>query len=396
MKLLLVFGKSLREQVREFWILVMVVLMAPLFIGIYYLMVESEGEFSRVAVVNLRGESVASPDPGWDRVLADSLQESARLSGGMFRMLEADSREAGMALLREDRADVCIVLPANLDPVLRQAATGSPSFGEGATVTDRARLEILGDLANPAYIVGAVWAEEIATGVFFRAMGVSLPVEWTETPLGSSGSLDSFERYVPGLLILSVIMILFSASAALVREVEAGTMERLKISRLTTLDFLGGLSLLQLLLAVVSVGFALLTAMTLGYTLEPGRLGFLSGLVFLTALSMVGFSLLVGAMCRSVKEVAILGTFPLFLLMFFTGAAFPLGGQTLFHLGDYPVRFNHLLSPTFAVEALEAVLVRGKPAADCLPQVVGLLATSTVYFLAGGWAFQRRHMRARS
>ena len=38
---------------------------------------------------------------------------------------------------------------------------------------------------------------------------------------------SAFELYVPGLLILSIIMIIFSASAAIVREAENRTLERL-------------------------------------------------------------------------------------------------------------------------------------------------------------------------
>ena len=37
-----VFIKGIREQIREYWILVMTVLMAPLFIAIYFLMAETE------------------------------------------------------------------------------------------------------------------------------------------------------------------------------------------------------------------------------------------------------------------------------------------------------------------------------------------------------------------
>ena len=108
---------------------------------------------------------------------------------------------------------------------------------------------------------------------------------------------------------------------------------------------------------MLSLALALLTAMALGYTLLPGTLGFILLISLLTALSMVSFSLLVAAMCRSVKEVAIIGTFPLFLLMFFTGAAFRIRRGKLFSIGAYTLKLNDVLSPT--------------------------------------WAFRRRHMRAR-
>ena len=41
-----------------------------------------------------------------------------------------------------------------------------------------------------------------------------------ETALGSSGSVDDFNLIVPGILIISIIMLMFTASIAFVAEVE--------------------------------------------------------------------------------------------------------------------------------------------------------------------------------
>jgi len=239
-----------------------------------------------------------------------------------------------------------------------------------------------------------VWTEELVNGIVLDAAGIVLPVTWKETTLGHSGDRTEFELYVPGLLILAIIMIIFSASAAIVREPETRTLERLKISRLTAVEFLGGISLVQILIALLSLVFALGAAVAMGYTLLPGTLGFLLLIGLLTALSMISFSLIVAAMCRSIKEVAIIGTFPLFLLMFFTGAAFPISGGRLFTIGEFDVMANHILSPTWAVQALNKVLIVGLEPKDTVPEMITILGLTILYFILGTWAFRRRHMRA--
>jgi ABC-2 type transport system permease protein len=244
------------------------------------------------------------------------------------------------------------------------------------------------------YIVGAVWTEELINDYIRGALGLNLPFSWEETALGFSAERSEFELYVPGLLILSVIMIIFSASAAIVREPECGTLERLKISRLTSLEFLGGISLLQVLIAFFSLILALLTAMGLGYTLIPGSLGFILLISFLTSLSMISFSLIVAAMCRSIKEVAIIGTFPLFLLMFFTGAAFPVSGGKIFSVGDFDFMLNHILSPTWAIAALDKVLVSGLEVKETFPEIIAILVLTVLYGVLGNFTFRKRHMRA--
>jgi hypothetical protein len=151
----------------------------------------------------------------------------------------------------------------------------------------------------------------------------------------------------------------------------------------------------QIIIAFLSLVFALLTALGLGYTLIPGSLVFILLIAFLTALSMISFSLIVAAICRSIKEVAIIGTFPLFLLMFFTGAAFPISGGRLFSVGGIDFMLNHILSPTWAIDALNKVLVSGLKIRDAIPEMVAILVLTMLYGFLGIWAFKKRHMSAR-
>lgn len=383
-----VFIKGIREQVREYWILVLTLLMAPLFIAIYFLMAETEDPVYDVILVN---QDRACEYRGEDFKLGDSIVNYASivaLAPGMemLKISSLESREAAVASLRNKKADVVVVLPDNL-------SASVAAYEESPDLTSR--IELIGDITQMEYIVGAVWAEELINRYIQDLAEIRMPVSWYETTLGFSGKRSSFELYVPGLLILSIIMIIFSASAAIVREPESRTLERLRVSRLTALEFLAGISLVQIIVAILSLLLALLTAMLLGYTLIPGTFWFILLISVLTALSMISFSLLVAAMCRSVKEVAIIGTFPLFLLMFFTGAAFPVSGGKLFTIGGYQVMLNDLLSPKFAIEALNMVLIRGLEVKDAIPEMIALVVLTIVYFATGTWAFMRRHMRAR-
>ncbi len=386
MRIFLVFQKGIREQIREYWILVLTVLMAPLFIAIYFLMAETEDPEYDVILVNLdRGADYK----GGLLNLGDSIVTYGKVLSEMEEMLNITalaSRDAAIEKLRNRKADVVVVLPVELSAsVAASSALSSPP----------SRIELVGDVTQMEYIIGAVWAEELINRYILDVAEIRMPVTWSETTLGFSGARSYFELYLPGLLILSIIMIIFSASSAMVRESESGTLDRLRISRLTTLEFLGGISLVQILVALFSLLLALLTALALGYTLIPGTLGFILLVSILTALSMISFSLLVAAMCGSVKEVAIIGTFPLFLLMFFTGAAFPVTGGKLFTIGSYQVMLNDLLSPKFAIEALNKVLIRGQEVKDTIPELIALVVLTAVYTIVGSWAFRRRHMRAR-
>ena len=382
-----VFIKGMKEQIRDFWILAMTVIMAPLFIAIYFLMVETETPVYDILLVNQ--DSGIQLD-GKQVNLGDSLIFYGQLLTGasgvsMLQFRTEISREKAIEMLRQKQAEVVVVIPDNL--------TASVLDTSGVTSTT-AQVELVGDVTQMEYIIGAVWTEELINQFVLETAGIHLPISWKETTLGHSGQRSMFELYVPGLLILSIIMIIFSTSAAIVREPETRTLERLKISRLTSMEFLVGISLVQIIIAILSLALALVTAVVLGYTLIPGTLGFILLISFLTSLSMISFSLIVAAMCRSIKEVAIIGTFPLFLLMFFTGAAFPISGGKLFSIGEFEVMLNDILSPKFAVEALNKVLIRDMEIRDTIPEMMALMLLTLLYFIVGTMAFKKRHMRA--
>ncbi len=298
---------------------------------------------------------------------------------------EKNERLAGIELLQEGDADVMVVLPRKLTIKLM-----NPTYVDPMETI----LELVGDVTDMQYIIGAVWSEELINQFIREVSGISLPIGWKETTLGYSGQRTEFELYVPGIMILAVIMMIFSASAAIVREPEAKTLDRLKISNLTSLEFLGGISLIQVIIAIVSLLLTLLVALSIGYTLLPGTFWFILMVAFLTSLSMIAFSLIVAAICRSIKDVAIIGTFPLFILMFFTGAAFPISGGKLFTLAGITFYINDILSPTWAVDALNKVLIKGQEIRETIPDLAMILVLTLVYFIIGVWAFKQRHMRA--
>jgi ABC-2 type transport system permease protein len=386
MKWYWVFIKSLREQYRDYWILVLTIVFAPFFVFMYYLM--SETENPRYDVVFLNQDKTVlflNQHLNLGDTLVQYLQAYADSAKDVFvDFSRTENREAGISLLMKGSADVMVVLPENLTTSL-----ANPDYpGKAGAV------ELVGDITDMNYIVGAVWTEELVNRFILGVTGAGMPVEWKETSLGYSGKRSEFELYVPGLMIFAIIMMMFTASATIVREPEAGTLERLKISNLGALQYLAGISLVQLIIGIISLLLTLWTAEALGYKVIPGTLGFILLIGFLTSLSMISFSLIIASICRSIKDVAIIGTFPLMLMMFFSGAFFPLGGGKLFTLGPFTLHMNDLLSPTWAVDALNKVLVKGLEVRDTLPEMLAILVLTILYFIIGVWAFRQRHMKA--
>jgi hypothetical protein len=143
---------------------------------------------------------------------------------------------------------------------------------------------------------------------------------------------------------------------------------------------------------LISISLTLAIAVWLGFDIQAS-FGILLLIAVLTSISIIAFSVIIAAVTKTANEILIVGNFPLFLFMFFTGAAFPMKGKELFVLGDYPITLQGFMSETHAVSALKKVLILGMDVQDIIPEIAALIVLTILYFMIGIWAFQQKHMQ---
>jgi ABC-2 type transport system permease protein len=386
MKLISVIRKSAKEQTRQFWILFLTVSMAPFFVLVYYLINETSKPHYDVLVLN---QDAGMATTAGEFNYGDFLIEGIRVIKTddldiPLTVTIADSRSDAIEQVRNKEADALVILPEDFS---QRAQDLTESGGKTSL-----RIEFVGDLTNINYMVSAIWINEIINEYVHQATQVPRPVEIVETGLGVSGQIDDFDLYVPGILILSVIMLMFSATIAIVTEVENKTIIRLKLSELSALEYLSGVSFVQIWIGIVSVLLTLVVAVWLGFNFA-GSFALLIFIVVLTSISIIAFSLIIAAFTKSVNEVLVVGNFPLFLFMFFSGAAFPIRGTPLITLGGYPITVQGLMSATHSISAVNKVLIMDMGLRDILPELIALTTITALYFVIGVWAFRRRHMK---
>jgi len=187
------------------------------------------------------------------------------------------------------------------------------------------------------------------------------------------------------------MMLIFLAAMVVAREVESGTLRRLQITRMTSFDFLGGVTLAMLSLAVLSLLITILTAVWLGFR-SQGPLWAAVVVGTVASLSIIGAGLVVACFSRSVSQAFVIANFPLGLFMFFSGAIFPLPKVVLFQLAGHEVGLFDFLPPAHAVVALNKVLTLGAGLPEVAYELTALILLSILYFGVGVWLFQRLHM----
>ncbi len=378
MKILYIFWKSLKEQARDSVTLGLSLIIGSFFVLLYWLMIPSGSTTYGVMVQNL--------DTGPRGNEAVSLLETLSYPSGdpLLDVMIVDNQQRGEDLLKDRDAEVLLIIPEDFSNTLQAAVE--------EVIHTPAEVTLVGDLTNPYYAVGAVMAGSVIDEYVQIQTGEIRPIQFSEIALGASEGRSEFDLYIPGILIVSVVMLVFIVSMTITYEVEAGTLRRLQMTSMKASELLIGISLPTILLGILSLLLTLIVAIALGFTSQGSILAALL-IGGITAIAVVGIGLIVAAFSKSVSQAFIIANFPLIFFMFFSGAVFPIPRIILFQVAGINISLYDVLPPTHAVIALNKILTLGSGLSDVLYELVSLLVLSLLYYLVGIWLFQRRHLR---
>jgi ABC-2 type transport system permease protein len=385
MRLWSVFRKSAREQWRDPLTLSLVLIFAPLIVLLYRLFFPTGSTTYMVLVVNQDAGAQQATGQLWtagDELLAELKQVTYADGSPMLVVERVADRAEGEARIKNRGAQLLLIIGPEFSQALPAGA-----------VSDTTTVTYVGDLTQPYYAVAAVMVNSVFEAYVKTALGQPMPVRVTEEPLGASGARTEFENYVPGLLIFAVILLVFSAPMAVAREVEAGTLRRLQITRMRSFDFLGGVTLTQMIVGVIALLLAV--ALLLGFR-SQGLLWAAIVIGAIASLSVIGVGLIVACFSRTVTQAFLLANFPLAFFMFFSGAMFPVPRLTVFSIGGQSVALFDILPTSHAIIALQKIFVLGAGVSDVAYELIALTVLSGLYFAIGVWPFKRTQLRAAS
>ena len=387
MRIWSVLRKCAREQKRDLWILGLSLAFAPLFVFIYWMFTGGNVTTSySVLVINhdvgtsLSDESTLN---GGDEAITAMEQLMFKDGSPILRDKSITDRAAGEQALRDRESTLVVIIPEDFSQVIADARTG------GTTLTTD--VEYIGDLTNPYYTVAAVMAMTAIDGYTvamtdeFRAVGI------LETALGDSAARTEFEIYIPGLFVFSVILMMFQASMMVARDIESGSLQRLKITRLTAFEYLSGTTLWLVLIAILTVLVTFATAIAFGFR-SQGALWIAILVGSITSLSIIGVGMIVASFSRSISQAFVIANFPFGFFMFLTGAAFPVPMGTLFTIAGREISIVDILPPTHAVAALNKVFTLGVGVSGVVYELSALSVLSVIYFGIGVWLFRKMHL----
>ncbi len=374
MKLIAATIKSWKENIRNWKILALVLTFSPFFLILIYLFYGQSPTIYKLGILNL--------DHGNTSIeLTKSLQN---IKGQddilLFHITEFQSEKELQGKVKDKTIDIGIVIPENYSNITSQAKQMEP-----------AAVHFYGSMSNMHYTVAAVLVGNEVNQQGLTAIKATLPTSISETFLEKKLPSSEFDSYVPGLISLAVLMLLFTATASIVKENDQKTLIRLKLSKLGSFNFIMGICIVQAVIATAAIAISYWTALALGYQPE-GSFGSILFVGLLSSVSMVSISVVVASFLNTIFDVLTIGCFPFFILMFFSGCMFPLPKINIFTIRGYSLGITDILPLTHTVNAYHKIMDYGAGLPDILFEILMIILLSAFYFSIGLFLYKKRRL----
>jgi ABC-2 type transport system permease protein len=205
-------------------------------------------------------------------------------------------------------------------------------------------------------------------------------------PIPGTQSFSLFDYMVPGLIVFALLLQISVVTGSLLRDVEKGTLERLKLSKVSSLDLLFGTFSLWTGITGMQVLVLIAIAIALGYhhqgDLSSLGLALLIGVI--AGMASISLALIISSFTTNERQAASLSAMLSMPLGFLAGAFIPLPRQVLVEFGGHTYQLYDLLPWTWAIAALRSVLTYGSGlSSDVVLDMVWLIALTATLFAIG-------------
>lgn len=201
----------------------------------------------------------------------------------------------------------------------------------------------------------------------------------------------SFDFVAPGMIVFAILLLATTVAGSLSRELDKGTLARLKLTKMRGFDLLLGGLIPWSMVVVLQVVILLAVAIAIGFHWQGGVNSILLAIMvgIIGGIASIALGMIIAAFAQNDDQATNLGTLITVPTSFLVGAFFPLPNVEI--LG---VPFNAFLPWTHTLTALRSLLTYGGGWNDISYQVFISVVFTVVLFAIGVILFSRNRLRA--
>ena len=414
MKFISVAIKDFKELIRDRRGLFMILLFPMFFMiifGIVYGNMGQTNETYNLAVVNL-DEGAKMPLTNEEVNFGDNLTEIFRDSEyedsdvKLFNVINTSESSANK-LIQLKEADAMIVIPKNfsqtivdeMEDSIAAQTTGTTSSNNNDTL----KLIISGDSSSMGFGVSQVvlikiigeYHDNLVANIQSQTSGSSAePLKLFEGDVGSVSGTESFSQFdflAPGMMLFAILLLATTVAASLTREVEKGTLARLRISKMRSFDMLFGALIPWSIVAAIQVLILLIVALIMGFNWQGG----LNSIVLAMFIGVIGgigsiaLGMIIASFAKNDTQAFNLGIMVVVPTSFVVGAFFQLPQVVLGEIMGRSFQIYDILPWTHILNALKSVLIYGNGLSAITYDLAWSAVLTAIIFVIGMGLFSR-------
>ncbi|BDZ71853.1 ABC transporter permease [Methanobacterium petrolearium] len=422
MKFISIAKKDFKELIRDRRGLAMILLFPLFFMLVFGFAFGGMGESNQphnLAVVNYdKGATMPSTGEHMNfgnnmtKILEDSKYENTDVH--IFNVTKTTETDADNKLKQRD-VDAELIIPENfsqsvvslITSTLQQQVLTSTSTSTSPNVTStiiiRGDTGYVGFGVSQGILAGVLeqYKDKVVSQIQSASSGspgidannyISSQVE----AIPGTGSFTTFDFMAPGMIVFAILLLTTTVAAALTREVEKGTLARLKLSKMTSFDLLFGGLLPWSLVAAAQVVILLTVAVLIGFHWQGGLYTLLLAVFvgIIGGIASVSLGMIIAAFARNDRQAANLATLICVPTSFLVGAFFQLPQVIIANIWGQPFQIYDLLPWTHVLNALRSTLTFGGGWDTIAYQVGWALILTIILFIVGILLFSRNRLRA--
>ena len=396
MKFISIASKDLKELLRDrrslFFILLFPLFFMLIF-GFAYGNMGENNEPHNIAVVNydqgvtmLGGTNINFGDKTADALKDVKYPEN---DTNMFNVTLTSEANADN-LVKQRSVDAEIIIPENfsksistLTPstVTIRGDTGYSGFGVAQAMLSSVLGSYQTKLAANLQNRGSAQSEQLIKGKIEGLPGTE--------------SFTAFDYLAPGMMVFAILMLATSVATILTREVESGTLRRLKLSKMTSFDFLFGGLLPWSLVAAAQVLILFVVAIGIGFHWQGGIESIIMALIIgiIGGIASISLGMIIASFARSPPQAGQLGTLIAVPLTFMVGAFFQLPQMVIGNFMGQQIQVYDILPWYHVANALRYVLTYTVSWETVIYQIIWAVVLSAILFVIGIFLFSRNRLR---
>ncbi|MBI5565101.1 MAG: ABC transporter permease [Chloroflexi bacterium] len=391
MKAVTVAQKTLRELVREPMLLGLMLFFPIVLVVFYYIAFgqtdQGLAKYLSIWVINHDQGTTRADGQIWragDELIA-ILRASEYDNQPVFTVNATTDRAVAEIAVRERKTSLLLIIPADFSAALAAAATGQIH----AAPVD---IVVVGDSTSDTYVFARSFLDGLIRDFARQTSNDEPELQVDYVFLPGTGTMSDFDAGVPGVIVFGVMLLVAMTAMVMVRENVSRTLRRLRLTRLRARDLLIGVTLAQMVVALVMIPLTFGVAVIFGFR-GSGSLLLAIVIGLLLSLSAVGLGLIVACFAHTDSEAASLGAGVGVMLALVSGAMGPMPPAPLMTIGARTIQLYDFLPTAQATEALRHVLVLGEGFDAILYQLITMTVLSLMLLTLGVLLYQRLQLR---